>query len=306
MKKTIILALLSCLLVTGCGQQATSDKKAENSSNLAIEFTDDSGKVIKMAKPAKKIISLYSAHTENLFSLGLDTEIIGVSPSDNYPEQVHKKAKFDYRADPELLIAQEPDLVLIRTYVKRGYPDFVRALELAGIKVVCLYPEKYTDFAEYIKKLGLLTGKSAKAQELLTTFEVKLNTLAQTNSQTKARVFFEATSNQRTVIAASIPVGLMEKLGYQAVLIGKPVLDKGTSIAVFDLEELLLQADKIDIYVAQKGIMNSNISKELIVSRPGYENIKAVRNDKVLIIDEKLISSPTFRLLLGAEQLLKQ
>ena len=50
--------------------------------------------------------------------------------------------------------------------------------------------------------------------------------------------------------------------------------------------------------------MNAKVNKAVISARPGYENIKAVRTDKILIIDEKLISSPTFRLLLGAEQLI--
>lgn len=304
MKKLLIFFLLASLLLVGCGQQA-KQPAGEKTKQVTIEFTDDTGKLVKLAKPAKKIISLYSAHTENLFSLGLDKEIIGVSTSENYPLAALQKTKFDYRADPEQVIAQEPDVVLIRPFVKRGYPDFVKALENAGIQVVSLYPEKYAEFPEYIKKLGLLTGKSAKAEELLTNFEQQLTKLAQANTQKQAKVFFESTSNQRTTTPDSIPAGLIAKLGYQPIFIGKPVVDKGTSIASFDLEELMLNADKIDIYIAQKGIMNAKVSKEVITARPGYENIKAVRTGKILIIDEKLISSPTFRLLLGAEQLLK-
>lgn len=302
-QRLIVLCLLICILLTGCSQQ-TKGTSEPKTNPQAIEFTDDTGKVIKLAKPAKKIISLYSAHTENLFSLGLDAEIIGVGTADNYPAPALAKTKFDYRADPERVIAQEPDVVLIRPFVKRGYPDFVKALENAGIQVISLYPEKYADFPEYIKKLGLLTGKTVKAQELLTNFEQQLTKLAQANKYKQAKIFFEATSNQRTITADSIPAGIMKKLGYQPIFIGKPVVDKGTSIASFDLEELILQADKIDIYVAQKGIMNAKVNKAVISARPGYENIKAVRTDKILIIDEKLISSPTFRLLLGAEQLI--
>ena len=304
MKKLFIFFLVASLLLVGCGQQGGNQPAVEKTKQATIEFTDDTGKLVKLAKPAKKIISLYSAHTENLFSLGLDAEIIGVSTSENYPPAALQKTKFDYRADPERVIAQEPDVVLIRPFVKRGYPDFVKALENAGIQVISLYPEKYADFPEYIQKLGLLTGKTVKAQELLTNFEQQLAKLTQANTQKQAKVFFEATSNQRTTTPDSIPAGLITKLGYQPVFIGKPVVDKGTSIASFDLEELMLQADKIDIYIAQKGIMNAKVNKAVIIARPGYENIKAVRTGKVLIMDEKLISSPTFRLLLGAEQLI--
>lgn len=39
-----------------------------------IDFTDDSGRRVKMEAPADRIISLYSAHTENLFALELDID----------------------------------------------------------------------------------------------------------------------------------------------------------------------------------------------------------------------------------------
>jgi len=48
-------------------------------------FTDESGSRITVKEPFKRIISLYGAHTENLFSLGLDLEIIGVSENEAYP-----------------------------------------------------------------------------------------------------------------------------------------------------------------------------------------------------------------------------
>ena len=123
MKKLLIFFLVASLLLVGCGQQGGNQPAGEKTKQATIEFTDDTGKLVKLAKPAKKIISLYSAHTENLFSLGLDAEIIGVSMSENYPTAALQKTKFDYRADPERVIAQEPDVVLIRPFVKRGYPD---------------------------------------------------------------------------------------------------------------------------------------------------------------------------------------
>ncbi len=62
-----------------------------------IDFTDDSGRRVKMEAPASRIISLYSAHTENLFALELDKEIIGVGTSESYP--------IEFRDKPVLIIS---------------------------------------------------------------------------------------------------------------------------------------------------------------------------------------------------------
>ena len=64
------------------------------------------------AKTYKRIISLYSAHTENLASLGAMEQIIGISRSDNFPPEVLSKKRFSYREDPERFIAEQPDLFL--------------------------------------------------------------------------------------------------------------------------------------------------------------------------------------------------
>jgi iron complex transport system substrate-binding protein len=48
-------------------------------------FVDDSGQTIQFDTPFKRIISLYPAHTENLYALGLEEAIIGVSPGETQP-----------------------------------------------------------------------------------------------------------------------------------------------------------------------------------------------------------------------------
>jgi iron complex transport system substrate-binding protein len=40
-----------------------------------------------------------------------------------------------------------------------------------------------------------------------------------------------------------------------------------------------------------------------LAARPGYHTIKAIQNNRVLYIDEKHISSPTFRYLSGVQEI---
>lgn len=311
MRKFIHILLLLALLISGCSGSSTNISAGQNKSNTTenntnvIEITDDTGNVIRMHKPAKKIISLYAAHTENLFSLGLDQEIIGVGLNDKYPAPALTKTKFDYRADPEKVLALEPDLVLIRPFIKRGFPDFVKVLENAGVTVVCLYPEKYSDFIPYINKLAKITGTEPAAEKLLADWSKRVTQIEQNiaGKNPRQKVFFESTANQRTITKDSLAAGVLMSAGAEVLFLGTPVVDRGTSIAQYDPELLVEQAENIDVYIAQKGVMNPTVSIEALQNKVSYENIKAIKNNRILIIDEKIISSPTFRMLEGMEQI---
>jgi iron complex transport system substrate-binding protein len=73
---------------------------------------------------------------------------------------------------------------------------------------------------------------------------------------------------------------------------------RGTNIAYFGKERILSLADQIDVYLAQQGTMNSS-NKKMIQNEPGFSVIKAVKEKKIYMVDEKLVSRPTMRLLLG-------
>ena len=80
-------------------------------------------------------------------------------------------------------------------------------------------------------------------------------------------------------------------------------VSEGSSIAPFGEEKVLINADNIDVYVSQRGSMNSGASKQGISERAGFESVKAIKNDRFYTINEKLISSPSFRYVKGVREL---
>lgn len=298
-----IICLLLLVAAAGCG----TTKPPAIAEQGAIKVTDDLNKTIVLKQPAKRIISLYSAHTENLLALGLEAEIIGVSTTETDPA-VKNKPVFDYRADPEKVLAAQPDLVIIRPFIKQSHPDFVKTLEQANIKVVCLYPEKFEEFDSYIQKLAILTGREQQANDKLAAFHAKLKQVADytAKASVKKQVYFEATANEyRTITPDSMPGTVLKLAGGLNAASDAQAVKAASSIAAYGSERLLLKADIIDVFLAQRGPMNPGVTPENIKQRPGFDKIKAVRENKVYIIDEKLVSSPTFRLAEGVEQLAK-
>ncbi|MBM7868111.1 ABC transporter substrate-binding protein [Heliobacterium gestii] len=309
-------ALVAALAITaGCGASGGKEgpaktapgAAAKTSANGAITVVDDAKRTIQLAQPARRIISLYSGHTENLFSLGLNDAIIGVSESETYPPEVKNKAAFDYRADAEKVIAAKPDLVLIRTTVFERNRDFVDKLEQVGIPVVALFPENLDDFYRNMDILGTLTGRQAEAEtckgemkQRLADFDAIARSIPENQ---RKRVFLEATKDPvKTVTSDSMAALVLQKAGAINVAADAKAVKEGSSIASYGDERLLTKAGEIDVYLAQKGVMN-RVTEQEIYQRPGFEAIKAIKEKQVYLIDGDMISRPTMRLLKGIEEL---
>lgn len=261
---------------------------------------DKAGREIHIVSPFHRIISLYGAHTENLFALGLDEEIVGVSRNEVFPKAALAKPEFSYHDDPERFLAAKPDLVLIRPMIDRGYPQLVTRLEKSGITVVSLQPGSIREMYRYWEMLGMLTGRLAQAREMVRRFKKATMDFRQTVQSVSPRkkVYFEAVhSKMKTFAPQSMPVFLLETVGGQYAAKGAQSV-RGTNIAAFGKERILAAGPTIDVFLAQYGVMNRPRLED-IYNEPGFQVIKAVRNSDVYLIDESIVSRPTFRLLNG-------
>ena len=307
MKPVLPLILLLLFVPFSCkghqtGKRAPEPNQAEAPISEVPSFTDNDNSLVVIQKPYTRIISLYSAHVENLFAIGADSSVIGIPRGNDYPPEAAALQAFDYNGDPEYVIAAEPDLVLIRPFVRRNSPDYIAEIEKAGIPVVSLYPESFEDFDTYILRLGMLTGKLPEAEESLSAFHMELAEIQKRTDgiQKKKIVFFESTENQiRTVTPDSLPAKAIGFAGGINAAPSLPPISPGSSIARFGAEALLGIADNIDVYVVQQGAMNRTAAIESIKARPGFSAVNAVEKGQVLFISEKLISSVTFRYVEG-------
>jgi len=253
-----------------------------------------------------RIISLYSAHTENLVSLGAADLIVGISPSDNYPSHILNKKRFSYRDDTERFIAATPDLVLVRPMIERSYPQLISKLRQAGIAVISLQPTSVDSIFDYWRELGRITGHENDAEEMITRFNSRLDIIKQSVDQIaetdRPKVYFESMHRKmKTFAPTSIAIFALEQAGGRNVASDAKQVHS-TNIAEYSKERILAHAEEIDVFLAQKGRMNP-IEIETIRNESGFQAIKAVKHNKIALIDEHLVSRPTMRLVEGIEQL---
>lgn len=299
-RRTISVAylLLSALVLIVLQSVVATGAPLPQVNNSSI--TDQAGRIISTDKPFKRIISLYGAHTENLFALGCSDAVIGVSTNDSFPPEAVGRKTFSYHDDAEKFLAEFPDLVLVRPMIERGYPEFINRLEKSGITVVSLQPVSIQDLFLYWKILGALTGHTTEASEMENHFKRGLELYSQMTEGLKVRkhVYFEAIHKRmRTFAPGSMAIFTLEKAGGLNIA-ADAVPRRGTNIADYGKERILAKGPSIDVYLAQKGIMNG-VTLEMIRQETGYKVIKAIQNDQVFLVDEQLVSRPSFRLLQG-------
>lgn len=293
--RAVLFSLLICLAPLAAPAQAGEQG-----------FVDDSGQTVRWSKPFQRIISLYPAHTENLLSLGLEEELIGVSPGVSDLPGATGKPVYSYHDDPERFLAASPDLVLVRPMIERGYPKLMERLRGWGAKVVSLQPHTMAELFDYWRKLGKLTGRQAQAEEMVRSFQAGVERLerrvAGIPPEKRPRVFFESIhSRMKTFAPDSMSVfALTAAGGVNLASDASPV--RGTNIAEYGKERILSRAHEMDVYLAQRGTMNK-VEAGDIAGESGFAAIKAVAQGRVHLIDEDLVSRPTPRLLLGIARL---
>nr|WP_320189887.1 ABC transporter substrate-binding protein [uncultured Desulfobacter sp.] len=265
-------------------------------SHAGCVVTDAGGRSIQVDRPFTRIISLYGAHTRNLETLGLDDEIIGICPMDDWTG----KPTFSYHDGLEKFLAVRPDLVLIRPMIDRAYTALVKGMERSGIVVVSLQPGSVEKMFDYWLTLGALTGKKDQARQMVSTFKKEISkiTAVTRTRPNKKQVYFEAIhSRMKTFTPGSVAIFALETAGGINIAQDAPSI-RGTNIAFYGKERILSHAHEMDVFLAQKGAMNQP-GIEMIKNEPGFDVIRAVKDDQIFIVDEKIVSRPTMDLLKG-------
>ncbi len=266
----------------------------------AAEVRDDAGRRIRFDGPFRRIISLYGAHTENLFALGRGETLVGVGRNEVFPPEATRLPAFSYHDGAEKFLAARPDLVLVRPMIDRGYGPLVRQLEANGITVVSLQPNTVEEMLGYWVTLGRLTGAVAEARAMGASFQEAVAAFRRLTDgrSPKVAAYFEAVHDRtKTFLPGSMPIFALEAAGGVNVASDARQV-RTTNIADYGRERLLSRGEDIEVYFAQVGAMNQP-DRETIRTAPGFELIRAVRTGRIYLVDETVVSRPTRRLLVG-------
>lgn len=314
--KKFNLFLLSLLLMfgilAGCGDTTENNESNEQDVNteqndasadedtqeqtFPITVEDASGEEITIEGEPERIVSLIPSNTELAYALDLGENIVGVSDHDNYPEDVLDKEKIGgLELNIEKILSLEPDLVLAHP---TNDLDGVEQLKESGITVLTV--NDATNFEEIYQSIEMMseaTGTKDKGEDLVATMKEDLQAIEDKADDIEEsdmkKVYIEIspapeifTPGQNTFEDEILSILNAENMaGDQdgwVELSEEAVVEKNPDV-------IILTYDYIDNPVKQ------------VLDRKAWQDITAVKEEQVHVVDTDVVSRPGPRLVEGAE-----
>ncbi|HWO98878.1 MAG TPA: ABC transporter substrate-binding protein [Bacillus sp. (in: firmicutes)] len=316
LKKMRLFMLFAALMVFlgACGstsgqnetkqEQETKQTEANSEQAFPVTMKDARGEDITIEEKPKKIVSLIPSNTEVLFELGLNDEIVGVSNYDNYPKEALKKEKVgDMTVNVEKVISLQPDVVFAHGSAMGSSPEAFKQLEDAGIKVFVI--EDATSFEQVynsIITLGTLTGKKAEAEKIVGEMKAEVAEIkekASTIKEEDRKVVWVEVSGEPEIYTTGKGTFMDEML----TMIGAKNAAGSEKGWVMMSEEKVVQLNP-DVIVTTYGYYDKEATQK-VLKRPGWKNVTAVKEKKVVDVDSDKVTRSGPRLTEGLQELAK-
>lgn len=260
-----------------------------------VVIRDDTGATIRLAAPARRIVSLAPHITENLFAAGGGARLVGAVDYSDFPEAAKRIPRVGgySRPDLEAIVALKPDLVL--TW-QSGNPDaVVDKLKALGLTVYQSQPNRLEDIPAGIEKLGRLAGTEAVANPVAASFRQRLDGLrGQYAQRAVVPVFYQVWHRPLLTVGGSQIISDVIRLcGGENVFAALPTKAPGVSV------EAVLAANP-------EAIVASGMGRDAVVGLDdwrAWKRMQATARGNLFFIPSDLMQRPTPRLLDGAEAL---
>lgn len=297
-KKIPALLLILTLLLTlsACTKQVVPETPADTS----VTVTDMKDREVKLDAPATKVVVLDAADCEILCALGAQDTLVGRGEYCDYPESAQDVTSVQSGSETniEQIVALQPQLVIVNTMDQTT--EQIEALENAGIKVAVTEAPRIEDVYKAIRLVGVLVGKDKEAGDLVLSMTKAFAEIqGQVDSDGEKTVYFEVSPLQYGLWTAGSGTFMDELANLLGVKNAFADVKGWGQIS----EEQVLERDPDYIVTITMYYGEGPTPVEEIMSRKGWENLKAIKNQTVFNADSNEISRPGPRLADAAQTL---
>ncbi len=249
------------------------------------------GRELTFDKPPERIVSLSPGHTEVLFAIGAGDQVIAVDSRADYPPETETKTKFEAMSpDVGAIDELQPDLIVLMA----GPDAVVEALDQRGLRVLWLeLPDSFVSLFDQIDLLGEITDNIEQSDSLVDAMDERtLDFLERVGPSPGPRVYHELDDDTTTASEDTLTGELYLILNAISIASDPPRPFPELTL------DAIIEADPEVIIVAHSGA-----SPESVKARPGWQDISAVKNDRVYSVDPDIVNRPGPRLVDGLETL---
>ncbi|MEU4698094.1 ABC transporter substrate-binding protein [Nonomuraea dietziae] len=285
-------ALLGTVMLAGCGQTSATPSGApsSNAPSSAPSASQDAAfpaKVqaangeITIAKRPERIVSISPTATESLFAIGAGPQVVAVDALSNHPAEAPRTDLSGFKPSVEAIIAHKPDLVIAS--------DDTIAAELAKVNVPVLVEPaatKIDDAYDEIADLGLATGNKDKADKVVADMKSAMEKLAAQATDGKKLTYYHELDTTPYAATSNTFIGQIYSM-FGLVNVADKAPDAAGGYPKLSAE-FVAQADPDLIFLAD--VKCCKQSRQTLSERPGWKELKAIKNDSVVQLDDDIAS----------------
>ena len=320
--RTFLMAIFVLAAISGTAMAA-------DSSSYPRTIVDDAGREITIKMPVEKIIPLDASAAKTLYLLGAQDKIIAVGddvvsrsgylPGVRDKQSVGKWHEYDYEMIGELAKEGEkivPNIIVLCTVSGMDPVDEIAtALEgFPDIAVVGLDTYKMENVTQDLEKLGVILDKESEVQENIDWYNKKIAQIkSAVEGKTKPKVYTELSSSKGTgdlsTYGTTSSVNKLIEIanGYDISREPKTFLKVTWEWVITQNPEVILKTGSVDTLGWTESPSQDTVGLEKtlneILSRPGADTVSAVKNDRVYIVWNSMLSG--FDNVVGAAYLAK-
>jgi iron complex transport system substrate-binding protein len=246
----------------------------------------------------RRIVSLSPSTTEAIFAVGAGAQLVGRSRYCDWPKEVEKLPQVGGYVDPsyEAILALRPDLVV----GARGPAGAAIAerLEARGISTFFPQTETFAQIDEMILGIGQRTDRAAEAKAFVDTMNDRIRAIeARVAALPKVRVLLVFGLEPISVAGpGGFPDEMIRKAG------GTNVITSGGTYPTLNIERVLTLDPEVVINAA---MAERDSAQRMNKDAPGWSRVRAIREGRLVKIDEESILRPGPRIGEGIEILAK-
>ncbi len=253
-----------------------------------LSVTDDWGRTVALAAPARRIVSLAPASTELLFRLGLGDRMVGRTHFCDFPPAARAVPDLGNGIGPnvEAVAATRPDLVLL--YASEADRPAADRLAALGIATLVLKLDRSDDLRRAARAVGTLAGVRPAADSFVAAFDSALRAVASApRPARRPRLYVDAwASPPMTVGRGSYLSEVIRAAGAENVFD-----DVAAASATVSLEAIAARDPDAILVLAPDTLHPPEVG-----SRPGWGVVRAVRERRVVVVDASLYDRPSPRM----------
>lgn len=268
---------------------AASNVAAHAAPSWPRTLVDAMGRIVSIAAPPQRIVTVFPSNVEILFALGLADRVVAIGGRVRHPPEAVAKPSVGGALgySPEAVAAYRPDL-LVLTPSHQTALGLVEPFTRAGVPVLMLAHPDLSSVLHNIDLVGEATGNEAQAVHVRARMQQQLQAVREGwQGQPVRNVYLETAAAERGVFQ-TIGSGhyANDALAWAG---GHNVFSDLSGAQQVSAEAIAVRNP--EVIVSLQALPKPAAA---IAARPGWRNLRAVREGRVVVLERghKLIPGP--------------